>query len=874
MAQYSSIKKQYPDAVLFFRMGDFYEMFYEDARLASEVLGLTLTSRAHGKAAKVPLAGFPYHSIDPYLSKMLKAGHKVAICEQIEDPKKAKGLVKRAVREVVTPGTVLSENVIAADSNNFLLSFYLLNGIMGMAGLDISTGEFFLTEGDPDKISAHAMSLIPKEVILSFDQENQIKSILDGKKNLYYTSVEDYYFGYEYAYNTLLDHFGTVSLKGFGSEEYHCGISAAGAALKYIQSIQDGRLGQIQNLRVDMLAEYMILDNATRKNLEILSPMNPDTSSGSLLSILDRTTTKMGARLLKSWLVRPLLEKDKIQKRLQVVEEYFDDHTRYEEMTSVLKKVVDIERITSKINASKVNGRDIRGLSESLKLLPALKKLISDAKAEMLCDFRRKIQTLEEITDTVDKALVDSPPVSLSEGGIIRDGFDKELDELRNISRKGKQWILELQEKEKTETGIPSLRIKYNRVFGYYIEVTNTHIEKVPDHYIRKQTLVNAERYITPDMKTREEQILHAEERIIQKEQELFHQLRLKIAEHTATLQVNARIIAHLDVFCGFARVARDNMYCKPVIKDGSELLLRESRHPVVEQMLQPGDPFIPNDHSFLHPDDQIHIITGPNMAGKSTFLRQVGLCVLMAQIGSFVPAEEAEIGIVDRIFTRVGAHDDLSSGESTFLVEMTELANIINSSTTKSLLLLDEIGRGTSTFDGLSIAWATVEYLHNTPKIAAKTLFATHYHEITAVSQYLPRVKNFHVQVKEWEESVLFLRKILEGTSDHSYGIHVARMAGVPREVTTRAREILTDLESSDINKGTPGGLVQSEAGDPLSGGNLQISLFNAEETYLREKLKSIDPDTITPKDAIQKLFELKQFLEGKKQTGDSTAQ
>lgn len=874
MEQYLSIKKKYPDAVLFFRMGDFYEMFYDDARVASEVLGLTLTSRAHGKAANVPLAGFPHHSVDQYLSRMLNAGYRVAICEQVEDPKKAKGIVKRAVLEVITPGTATSDNVIEGSANNYLLSLVVHEDRLGMAGIDVSTGEFFLTEGDSGSVVAQAQSFNPREILVPVEQGEIIKPLIKWAQKPLFTPVEDYYFSHEYAYNTLVEHFNTVSLKGFGCEEYHTGISAAGAALKYLQSIQGGKLGHVQKLSVLNLSNYMILDNVTRRNLEILAPINENNPQGCLLSVLDRTVTRMGARLLKSWLIMPLLDKNTIQKRHQAVGELRDDFNRRDAFISIFKNVNDIERITSKINANRANGRDVRGLCESLKLIPDIIQNLQGGEAQLLCEFRDKMQPLEDLTAEIDKTLVDDPPVAVTEGGLIRDGYDPELDELRKLSRSGKQWIRELQEEERKRTGIPSLRINYNRVFGYYIEVTKTHLSKVPPHYIRKQTLVNAERFITPEMKEHEEQILNAEESIVQKEQELFQKLRARIAEETASLQNNARIIAHLDVLCSFAQIAQENDYCKPKITDGSDLVLIESRHPVVEKLLPPGEPFIPNDHSMSPPEEQIHVITGPNMAGKSTFLRQVGLCVLMAQVGSFVPARKAEIGIVDRIFTRVGAHDDVTRGESTFLVEMIELANIINNATPRSILLLDEIGRGTSTFDGLSIAWATVEYLHNTPRIAAKTLFATHFHEVTAIIQYLPNVRNFHIQVKEWEDSVIFLRKILPGSTDHSYGIHVARMAGVPPAIIIRAREILDNLEAMGLAPEHFSAQDTAKSGFLQGSGAYQISLFSQEETILRQSLQSIDPETITPREAIQKLFELKRILLGKDQSGSNTKQ
>ena len=860
MEQYHSIKKKYPGTVLFFRMGDFFEMFYDDAQIASDVLGLTLTSRAHGKSADVPLAGFPHHSIEPYLSKMVKAGYRVAVCEQVEDPKKAKGIVKREVLEVFTPGTATSDSVIEAGSNNYLVSLVADGDTIGMAGIDISTGEFFLTEGNKNLLLSQVENLNPQEIIYSVEQSDHIKSLITWTNQPLFTTVEDYYFSYEYSYTTLTEHFNTVSLKGFGCEELHAGVSAAGAALKYLQSIREGKLGHVLKLSVLSLEQYMVLDNATRRNLEIIAPMHENNREGSLLSVIDSTSTKMGARLLKSWILRPLLDKKSIQQRHQVVEELYVEINLREQLKITLKKMNDLERLTSKINTQRANARDVRGLVQSLRLIPEIRDYLKECSSNLLKMFTKELIPLDDIADRIEEALVDDPPVSISEGNIIQDGYDADLDELRKISRRGKQWILDLQEQERNVTGISSLRINYNKVFGYYIEVTNPNKSKVPEHYIRKQTLVNAERFITPEMKSREEQIVTAEEKIAQKEFVLFHMLRHAIAERTQILQENAGIIASLDVLCGFAHVAQENGFCKPKINDSNDLELIESRHPVVEKLLPADETFIPNDHSFTVSQDQIHIITGPNMAGKSTFLRQVGLCVLLAQIGSFVPARNAIIGIVDRIFTRVGAHDDVSRGESTFLVEMTELANILNNATPKSLLLLDEIGRGTSTFDGLSIAWSTVEYLHNEQSVAAKTLFATHYHEITALSHHLPRIANYYVQVKEWKDTVVFLRKIIHGSSDHSYGIHVAQMAGIPQAIVERARDVLDKLETMNINplkgESDKDSIIQNQSD------NFQINLFDMENTKIRKVLFEIDPESLTPREAIQILFDLKQIL------------
>ncbi|MFC1561892.1 DNA mismatch repair protein MutS [candidate division KSB1 bacterium] len=864
MDQYTSIKKKYSDAVLFFRMGDFYEMFYDDAKIASEVLGLTLTSRAHGKSADVPLAGFPHHSVEPYLTKMLKAGYRVAICEQVEDPKKAKGIVKREVLEVITPGTATSENVIDSSSNNYLISIYKEGARLGIAGIDLSTGEFFLSEEDEHLILSQIESLNPPEILYPVELGDVIKPLIRWTPQPLFTPVDDYYFSPDYAADTLLSHFKTVSLKGFGCEQYTLGISAAGAALKYLQGIQDGRLGHIQKLSVMNPSSYMIIDRTTRRNLELLSPIMEENRSGSLLAVIDGTVTRMGARLLKSWLLHPLLDVEKIRLRLQAVEELFEEHERRDDLTAVLKKTNDIERITAKLNARRANGRDLRGLCDSLKLVPLLKKSLEGAHAHVLRSYHDSLDPVKDTVGEIDRALVEDPPVGINDGRLICGGYDQELDRFRSIAGSGKEWIADLQEKEKAATGISSLKIKYNKVFGYYIEVTNPHRDKVPQHYIRKQTLVNAERFITPDMKQREEEILHAEERIVELEKSLFLELCGRVIEKTAVLQKNAGIIANIDVLCGLAFVARENGYCKPEVNDSSTVILVESRHPVVERLLPPGEPFIPNDHSMNPEEDLVHIITGPNMAGKSTFLRQVGLCVLMAQIGSFVPAGKAEIGIVDRIFTRVGAMDDVSRGESTFLVEMLELANILNNATPRSILLLDEIGRGTSTFDGLSIAWATVEYIHNTPGVAAKTLFATHYHELTALGHMIPRVKNYRVQVKEWGDSVIFLRKIVPGSADHSYGIQVARMAGIPPGLIDRAKEILASLEAMEL---TPHRyLKESVFGTEHDTGTqgIQISLFSYEDSVMREKLNSVDPDTITPLQALQLLFELKKLILG----------
>jgi DNA mismatch repair protein MutS len=865
MNQYNAVKARYRDAVVFFRMGDFYEMFNEDARIGSRILGITLTSRGHGKAGNVPLAGFPHHALEGYLAKMIKAGYRVAICEQVEDPKLARGIVKRDVVQVVTPGTVMEEGLLETNRNNYLAALCLRDDHVGMAVCDVSTGEFTVTEFPLPKLEEQLRMVNPSEILVPSLQEQELfpGNSRDGQETLH-TRLEDWIFGREYAEEILTRHFKTAGLKGFGCDHMDAGISACGAVLHYLQETQKTDLNHIRRLAPYSDADYMMLDTATRRNLEIHTSLIGGRREGTLLSILDRTRTPMGGRTLSSWLKRPLNRKAPVQRRLDAVEELVNGKGGRRKLREEFKTIGDVERLATKVVTRRATPRDIESLSGMLKRLPAFLEVLSGFSTNLLTDIRGEMNPCPEVTRKVDQALVENAPHQTGDGGFIREGYHKELDELRKLAFSGKDWIARLQAKQRKETGIPSLKVGYNKVFGYYIEVTKPHLAKVPDLYIRKQTLVNAERFITPRLKEMEEKILNAEEKIARLEARLFDELRDFVAEYAKTIQMNGNQLGVLDALLSLADVAEEYRYIKPDIYEDDRLIIREGRHPVVEQVLPPGEPFIPNDVEMDTRENQILIITGPNMAGKSTYIRQVGLIVLLAQIGSFVPAGSAEIGIVDRIFTRVGAQDNLAGGESTFLVEMNETANILNNSTPESLILLDEIGRGTSTFDGLSIAWAVAEYLHIKERVRARTLFATHYHELTELALVFPRVKNFNVQVKEWGDHIVFLRKIVPGGCDHSYGIQVARLAGLPREVIQRAKEVLRNLESNEL---TPNDLPKLALGKhaPMQVAQSQLNFFSREETSLRERLKDVDPDHLTPFEALQLIRELREIIKSK---------
>ncbi len=863
MEQYLAIKARYQDAVLFFRMGDFYEMFYDDARVASEVLGLTLTSRAHGKAAEVPLAGFPYHALDTYLAKLIKAGYRVAICEQLEDPKQAKTVVKRDVVEVVTPGTAFSDELLDSKRNNFLAAVVFAGTTAGLASADVSTGEFQVVELPAQRLFDELLAIGPREVLIPEEQVPAFEDLIEGPLPFALTKREGWIFSRDYGYELLTDHFKTLSLKGFGCEDLHAGIGAAGAILHYLKETQRSEPVHITRLVRRSESDHLLIDATTRRNLELLQPLRPENRDGTLVAVIDRTKTAMGGRLLVDMLLRPLTQPQRIRRRLDAVEEFFLDEDRRKRLRDLLGRVGDLERLVAKVGSGRATGRDLNALKDTLRLVPQVREVLENAEAAAIRELRQRLNDLDGLASEIEQALVDDPPLSVTDGGLIRRGYNAELDHLREIAYSGKDWIARLQAEERQRTGIPSLKVGYNRVFGYYIEVTKPHLSKVPQHYVRKQTLVNAERFITPELKEYEERILDAEEKSMVLEYELFDALRKRVAGHSCDIQENARALARLDCLSALAQLAAENRYAKPEITTDDEIVIEEGRHPVVEKLLPTGERFVPNDTRMSNGSDQILIITGPNMAGKSTYLRQVGLIVLLAQMGSFVPAKRARIGVVDKIFTRVGAADNLAGGESTFLVEMNETANILNNATPRSLIILDEIGRGTSTFDGLSIAWAVAEYLHNHPKVAAKTLFATHYHELTELALILPRVKNYNIAVKEWGDHVVFLRKIVEGGCDHSYGIQVAQLAGLPAAVVRRAKEVLSNLESEALTPHRVPKLARHHSnGQPAP--PAQLDIFQEQEHRLRQKIAAVDINNTTPLQALNLLASLKKLLNG----------
>ena len=879
MRQYYKIKDRHPDAVLLFRLGDFYETFEDDARTVSRVLGITLTRRSNGKAREVPLAGFPHHALDTYLPRLVNAGLRVAICEQLEDPKLAKTVVKRDVVEVVTPGVSFHEQLLNPRRSNYLAAVHWHQGpagaVIGFAYLDVSTGEFGLAEVPERRLDELLHAFGPREVLV----QKQHRSRLPQRSDFLVTVREDWCFSADFAFETLVRHFKTHSLKGFGIDEHDAGITAAGAALHYLSETQKGNLPHVARLTPYLPEHYMALDPQTKRNLELVSPLQGSSADGTLFSVLDETLTPMGARLLRTWLLRPLKALDEIRKRQGAVQELVESRRLRDDLRGELREIGDLERLAARIAVGRATPRDLLHLRLTLEQIPAVKERLSGASSERLQTLGQELSLMHPVVSLIGKTLVDDPPANLADGGVIRDGFHPELDELRAIARSGKDWLARLQKEEAERCGISSLKIGYNKVFGYYIEITNTHRSKVPDSYIRKQTLVNSERYITPALKEYEEKILTAEEKIGSLESTLFNELRMTVAEHTEALQANAARLAAADCLASLAEVAARYGYVRPDVHEGRELVIEAGRHPVVERLLPPGEPFIPNGVRLDPENEQILIITGPNMAGKSVVLRQTGLIVLLAQVGSFVPADAARVGLVDRIFTRVGASDNLAAGESTFLVEMNETANILNNASPDSLVLLDEVGRGTSTFDGLSIAWALVEYLHETPRVAARTLFATHYHELNELAGRFGRVRNFRVQVQEHDGRVIFLRKLLPGGADHSYGIEVARMAGLPEPVIARARQILHHLEAQNLDVHDDRDRAETSYGDgapagrpapptdvpPLQPGAFQMSLFQAPDPTLqklREELELLDPDRMTPVEALMKLIELKAVI------------
>jgi DNA mismatch repair protein MutS len=857
MKQYREAKRAHPDAIMLFRMGDFYETFDEDAKKTSEILGIALTKRSNqgrssktGPATDIPLAGFPHHALDAHLHKILKAGHKVAICEQVEDPKLAKGLVKREVVEVITPGTALAEKYLETGENNYLAGIYLADNRVGLALLDHSTGEFFIEELEHGDLAEWILRHQPSEILLAESQESEIKEFLD-RTSAIQTVYQDWIAEYDNAEHELTNHFGTTSLKGFDIEDYPLGISAAAVVIHYIYQNRPGSNPHITSIKAVQDHRFMGLDSFTVRNLELFQSLATQGTHGTLISIMDQTCTAAGSRLLKQWLRSPLQDRDGIEARLQRVKELVENSQLREEVQDLIRGSSDIERILGRVSTGRASPRDVINLVESLEVIGEVHKLIqkhqSDAMGRLITDIRDLGETISLIRQT----LVEAPPINIQKGDYIREGYDSDLDELRTLANSGKSWIVGLQEEERKRTGIPSLKVGYNNVFGYYLEITKTHQDKVPDDYIRKQTLVNAERYVTPELKEYEEKILTAEEKILALEKELFSALQEKILARAHELQHNARILARVDTAAGLSEMASRNNYSCPAFVDESILILQDSRHPVVETLLPLGERFTPNDLEMNPETNQIHIITGPNMAGKSTYLRQIGLIVVMAQMGSFVPAKSCTLGIVDRLFTRVGASDNLAGGESTFLVEMVESARILHNATPRSLVLLDEIGRGTATYDGMSIAWAVTEYLHQNHQTAAKTLFATHYHELVSLGDVLPRVQNFNVAVREHRNEVVFLRKIVPGGADKSYGIHVAKMAGLPDQVIKRAGEILATLLSKDQGHATI---------DAPSRIENQIEIFSPKELELRTDFKQIDINSLTPVEALNLLDKLKK--------------
>ena len=875
MKQYYSIKAVHPDAILLFRVGDFYETFGEDAIRASGILGITLTRRANGAASYVELAGFPYHAIDTYLPKLVRAGERVAICEQLEDPKLVKGLVKRGVIELVTPGVVLEENILSNKENIYLASIYFGRQSTGVAFLDISTGEFYVSEGSDSYVDKLLSNFAPKEIIYQRGCEEHFTQAFGSK---YYTyRLDEWVFSEEVNREKLCRQFGTQSLKGFGVEHFTTGISAAGAILHYLEFTEHKNIGHITSIaRIDQ-NDYVWIDKFTIRNLELFSTNGAAGRKNGFADVIDRTLTPMGGRLLKRWVAMPIKEPARINERLDIVELLTREGEFAEALREQLEAVGDLERIGSRIAAARITPRELVQLKNSLSAVETLKVLLQSTDADRLHQLAERIDPLTEVRDRLAHDIYPDPQNNqIQKGGVIADGVDAELDDLRRIALHGKDYLNRIQQRESEATGIPPLKISYNNVFGYYIEVRNTYKDKVPPTWIRKQTLTSAERYITEELKEYEEKILGAEERMLVIEQRIYSEIVAYVARTLPQLQRNAATIAGIDCLQSFARIACERHYVRPVLDEGRRIDIRQGRHPVIETLMPVGEQYVPNDVMLDDKEQQIMMITGPNMSGKSALLRQTALIVLMAQMGSFVPAESAHIGIVDKIFTRVGASDNISQGESTFMVEMLESASILNNISDRSLVLLDEIGRGTSTYDGISIAWAMVEYLHNHPTARAKTLFATHYHELNEMEQMCPRVKNYHVAVKEMGNTIVFLRKLERGGTEHSFGIHVARMAGMPLSVVARAEEILRNLELVyGNNEIVPSRSLKErgrkasahavrEAAESPSPQNMQLSMFQLDDPVLvqiRDQIKGLDINSLTPIEALNKLNEIKKI-------------
>ncbi len=872
MQHYLKTHEEYKDCILFYRLGDFYEMFFDDAKVVSKELELTLTGKSCGAEERAPMCGIPYHAAETYLTRLVKKGYKVAICEQVEDPKLAKGMVKREVTRVVTPGTTLNAQALDETKNNYIMCIAYIGDHYGISSADITTGDYYVTEVDSErKLLDEVNKYQPTEIICN--EAFYISGIdIDDMKNrmgIVIYSLDAWYFSDETAQMTLKDHFKVRDLEGLGLADYDSGVVAAGALLKYLYETQKTTLSNLVAIHPYTTGKFMIIDSSTRRNLELVETLREKQKRGSLLWVLDKTRTAMGARTLRSFVEQPLIERTEIEERYDAIDEFNTNAITREEIREYLNPVYDLERLITRVTYQTANPRDLIAFRNSIHMLPPIKTLMSDFQSPLLKRLYEQLDTLDELYELIERSITEEPPLTLHDGGILKEGYNEEVDRLRKAKTDGKSWLADLETKEREKTGIKNLKIKYNKVFGYYLEVTNSFKDMVPDYFTRKQTLANAERFITPELKELEDVILGAEDKLIVLEYELFREVRQKVADEVVRIQKTAKAVAQIDVFASLATVAEQNNYCRPKLNEKGLIDIKDGRHPVVERMIQ-NEMFVANDTYLDNGSNRVSIITGPNMAGKSTYMRQSALIVLMAQIGSFVPAKSAKIGIVDRIFTRVGASDDLASGQSTFMVEMSEVANILRNATSNSLLILDEIGRGTSTFDGLSIAWAVVEHISNPRLLGAKTLFATHYHELTELEGKLNSVNNYCIAVKEKGDDIVFLRKIVKGGADKSYGIQVAKLAGVPDNVIERAKEIVEELSNNDITEIVQN--ISAEGGSKRSKPKLdevdleQISLLDTmdNDTILNE-LKELDLGQMTPIEAMNKLYELQNKVKNR---------
>lgn len=872
MQHYLKTHEEYKDCILFYRLGDFYEMFFDDAKVVSKELELTLTGKSCGAEERAPMCGIPYHAAETYLTRLVKKGYKVAICEQVEDPKLAKGMVKREVTRVVTPGTTLNAQALDETKNNYIMCIAYIGDHYGISSADITTGDYYVTEVDSErKLLDEVNKYQPTEIICN--EAFYISGIdIDDMKNrmgIVIYSLDAWYFSDETAQMTLKDHFKVRDLEGLGLADYDSGVVAAGALLKYLYETQKTTLSNLVAIHPYTTGKFMIIDSSTRRNLELVETLREKQKRGSLLWVLDKTRTAMGARTLRSFVEQPLIERTEIEERYDAIDEFNTNAITREEIREYLNPVYDLERLITRVTYQTANPRDLIAFRNSIHMLPPIKTLMSDFQSPLLKRLYEQLDTLDELYELIERSITEEPPLTLHDGGILKEGYNEEVDRLRKAKTDGKSWLADLEAKEREKTGIKNLKIKYNKVFGYYLEVTNSFKDMVPDYFTRKQTLANAERFITPELKELEDVILGAEDKLIVLEYELFREVRQKVADEVVRIQKTAKAVAQIDVFASLAMVAEQNNYCRPKLNEKGLIDIKDGRHPVVERMIQ-NEMFVANDTYLDNGSNRVSIITGPNMAGKSTYMRQSALIVLMAQIGSFVPAKSAKIGIVDRIYTRVGASDDLASGQSTFMVEMSEVANILRNATSNSLLILDEIGRGTSTFDGLSIAWAVVEHISNPRLLGAKTLFATHYHELTELEGKLNSVNNYCIAVKEKGDDIVFLRKIVKGGADKSYGIQVAKLAGVPDNVIERAKEIVEELSNNDITEIVQN--ISAEGSSKRSKPKLdevdleQISLLDTmdNDTILNE-LKELDLGQMTPIEAMNKLYELQNKVKNR---------